>query len=182
MINIEIFDILLMILHDVPEGIRGKTAIQKIAYFTSIKLKFNMNYFAHFYGPYSRDVANTLQALSDFNFIEEKKFRTRNNRYMHIFSLNDDGKKVIDGIINNNLDAYKNIQEVVTAIEPYDQNINILSWAAKIYYILNETGKSITEKEIIKLARQHDWKLTENEIQSAKRLLLELKFVKVTNN
>lgn len=178
----EIFDILLMILRAVPEGIRGKTAIQKIGYFTSIKLKYDMNYFAHFYGPYSRDVANTLQALRDFNFIEENKTRTRNNRYIHIFRLNNDGQEVIDDIISENTNAYDNIQDVTTAIEPYGQNINILSWAAKIYYILNETDKPITEKEIIKLARQHDWNLTEDEIQSANRLLLGLQFVKVTNN
>ena len=175
----QIIDAILLILHSAPDGIRGKTAIQKIAYFVSIKTGINMNFFAHYYGPYSRNVAATLQSLSDFDFVDKDVKFTRKNRFMHVFNLNDDGKSIVNDIIKEYPNEYRIIKDVVETIEPFGQNYDILSWASKIYYVLHEKGKPITEDEIIKLAERHDWKLINTEIESAKKLLLSLELLKI---
>lgn len=175
----EIIDAILLILNFAPDGIRGKTAIQKIAYFVSIKTDIDMNFFAHYYGPYSREVAATLQSLSDFDFIDKEVKFTRRNRFMHVFNLNEDGKAIIEDIIKNHPKEYSIIKDTVEKIEPFGQNYDILSWAAKIYYVLNEQGRPITEHEVIKLANRHDWDLNSDQIESAKKLLLSLNLVKI---
>jgi len=176
----EILDALLMILKSSPNGIGGKTAIQKIAYFVSIELGLEMNFFPHYYGPYSRTVSKTLQALCDFDFVDDEVILTSNNRSMHCYKLNNDGEKIIDSIIQEYPTYYEKIKEIVDKINPFmKDNYYVLSWAAKIYYILDESEKPITEEEIIKLAERHDWKLTSSEIESAKKLLLSLGLVEI---
>ncbi len=172
-------DVLLLIL-DVAK-IRGNTAIQKIAYFISIKLGIDMNFFPHYYGPYSRNVALELQNLVDFNFVDDNIKFTKRNRIMHEYTLNDDGKKIVSVLKNKYKEEYEVIREIIKNIEDiFGQNYNILSWAAKIHFILKERGIPISEEEIINLAKGYDWNLSDEEIESAKKLLLALKLVRIT--
>lgn len=155
-------------------NIRGRTAVQKITYFVSVLLGIDLGFFPHYYGPYSRQVASTLEGLVDLDFIEDCMTYTNLNRVMHSLKLNDDGKKLSEPIIQNNKEEAKKIKFVVKKCDTYGQNYDILSWAAKIHWILKEKGTPINEYEIISLAKSYDWKLTQEEIDSAKKLLFNL--------
>jgi len=91
----DIDDILLFIINASSDGIHGKTAMQKIAYFVSIFLKQDMGFYAHYYGPYSKDVDINLKILDNFSFIDSKMVRTKYNKLMPIFNLNDDGTEIV---------------------------------------------------------------------------------------
>lgn len=172
-------DVLLLIFDASEQGIRGNTAIQKIAYFVSEKIDINMNYFAHYYGPYSKNVVNNLEELISTNFIDEEIKYTNNNRIMHIYKINEDGKKIVEKIKENYPDEYKIIKRIIDSLDPFGQNYYILSWAAKIFYILKEQKKPISEEEIKNLAKRYNWRLSDDEIESAKKVLLSLNLVSI---
>lgn len=164
-------DVLLMILEASPNGVPGKTAIQKIGYFCSERLHFDMGYYAHYYGPYSRIVEKNLQSLKDFDFIKIEQVPTRKNRNMYKIELNNDGKEIVSDLIKTYSEQYKTINEVVNICLRENMDYNILSYAAKIYYILKEEKGKLSTNELIELASYHDWKLSPPDIDSATTLL-----------
>ena len=101
---------------------------------------------------------------------------------MHSFIINDDGTKIANSIKENSREQVRKIEETVKICESFGQNYDILSWAAKIHWILDEKNRPISEQEIISLAKSHDWNLDQEEIDSAKKLLLALKLVKITDS
>lgn len=55
---------------------------------------------------------------------------------------------------------------------------NILSWAAKVHFILNQEQRHLTRDEIARLADTFNWKLNPSQIDSAIQLLKELDLLK----
>ena len=77
--------------------------------------------------------------------------------------------------------------ETLSSLDFVDQahvvgnNISILSWAAKVYYLLERKGKEVTYVEIKKIARNFGWELSESEIDSGVKLLSALGIAKKAN-
>ncbi len=53
-------------------------------------------------------------------------------------------------------------------------DVKILSWAAKVNYILSEQGKPMTPEEITLTADSFGWKLNQAQINNAIELLKQL--------
>src|SRR6266498_1650474 len=53
-------------------SVRGKTMLQKRMYFLSVMLGVNLGYGAHYYGPYSGEVASANVDLKALGFLEER--------------------------------------------------------------------------------------------------------------
>jgi len=170
-------DILLMILDAAPNGIPGKTSMQKIGYFCSVLLDYKLGYFAHYYGPYSKLVATNLQSLADFDLIRKQNILTGNLRKFTKYEINEDGKQLIDEIKSRYSRQYDVIKDIVKYSENEGMNYNILSYAAKVHYILDKEHRKITEEEIVHLANYYDWKLSESDIARARNLLESLDLV-----
>ena len=171
----DIDDIILMILN-AAVNVPGKTAMQKICYFSSILLDFDMNFFPHYYGPYSRTVAKRLQLLDNFDLLKKQHYLTGRGSFP-IFSLNEESKDHINEIISENESAYATIQKLIAFSKKESMDYNILSYAAKIYYILEEEDRELNDEELIELANYYDWKLSSEQIVSAKNFLSGLDLV-----
>jgi uncharacterized protein YwgA len=175
----ELSELLVAILSVEPDGIDGRTAIQKLGYFTSVKLKLDAGYGPDLYGPYSSIVAAHLESLAGIDFIVERGRRTMRDRTMYSYYLTDDGKQLAKKVEEQYPHEYsliKNIVEKCGKIVHY--NYSVLSWAAKVHFILRRAKKAITYKEAIKASRLFSWKLTEEEIESGAKLLSVLGFIK----
>jgi uncharacterized protein YwgA len=71
-ITVEASEFILMLLSSKPDGINGRTAFQKLGYFSTIMLKQDFGYDADYYGPYSPLLAANLQNLVESDFVTEK--------------------------------------------------------------------------------------------------------------
>lgn len=175
----EIPDILVAILSAEPEGINGRTAIQKLGYFVSVELQKKAGYKADFYGPFSSLLAAHLQALVGQDFVEEKKRRTIHDRIMYSYSLTEDGEELAQNVREEYPTEYSIIKNVTTKCGKIGHyNFRVLSWAAKVHFVLAQTGKAMTHREAMEASRLFNWNLDERQIESGARLLSALGLIK----
>src|SRR2546425_12404850 len=93
---VEATELILSVLGSSSDPIDGRTVIQKISYFSSLKIGLDMGYRPHFYGPYSPVLASLLENLVALGFVEEKARLTFHGRTMYSYSLIDDGFKLFE--------------------------------------------------------------------------------------
>jgi uncharacterized protein YwgA len=172
-------EFLLALLYAVDEPLDGRTAIQKLAYFASVKTKTDMGYFPHYYGPYSAQVASNLENSVALDFIVETGRSTMRDRIMYTYGLTKDGVALAKRVKSRYPDQFEVIQDVVDKCRRIAHfSIYVLSWAAKVHYILSQSAKPMTLDEACDVGRSFGWKLSEEETRSAVRLLSSLKLVK----
>jgi len=175
----DIPELLIAILSVDPNGIDGRTAIQKLGYFASVKLKKDVGYGADFYGPFSPLIAANLESLAGLDFVVEKGRRTVRERTMYSYYLTDDGQQLATKIKEQYPTEYSTIRNIVKKCgKMVHYNFNVLSWAAKVHFILVQTKKAMTYEEAIKAGKLFGWKLDEREIESAVKLLRALGLIK----
>jgi len=176
---VEVPELIVAILSVEPDGIDGRTAIQKLGYFTSVKLKIDAGYGADFYGPFSPLVAAHLENLVGFDFVVEKGRRTVRDRTMYSYFLTDDGQQLAKKLTEQYSREYSTIKNIVKKCgKMVHYNFNVLSWAAKVHFILRQSKKAMTHDEAIKAGQLFGWKLDKNEVESAVKLLLALGLIK----
>lgn len=174
----EIPELVIAILHSEPNGIDGRTAIQKLGYFASVKIKKDMGYGPDFYGPFSPLVAEQIQNLVGLDFVIESGRRTVRDRIMYSYCLTEDGEELASRIREEYPEEFSIISDVVKKCgEIVHYNFNVLSWAAKVHFILEKAGKTMSYEEAIEAGKLFGWKLDESEIDSAVKLLLALGLV-----
>jgi uncharacterized protein YwgA len=172
-------ELLISIISAEPNGINGRTAIQKLGYFASVKLKKDVGYGPDFYGPFSAPFAASLESLVGFDFVIERGRRTVRDRTMYSYSLTDDGKQLAKRIAEQYPTEFSIIRRTVRkCAQSVHYNINVLSWAAKVHFILQKAKKGMTYEESIRAGKRFGWKLDEQEVESAVRLLLALGLIK----
>ena len=177
----EIPELIIAILSVEPDGIDGRTVIQKLGYFVSVTMKMDAGYGADFYGPFSPLVAAHLQNLVGLDFVVEKGRRTVRDRIMYSYYLTDDGQQLAKKIKEEYRTGYSTIVNVVKKCgKIVHYNLNVLSWAAKVHFILGKTGRAMTYNEAISAGKLFGWKLGEKEIESAVKLLLALGLIQKT--
>ena len=71
-LKLELSDVILAAVKMAGDRVLGRTAIQKLVYFLTIYNLVDARYRPHYYGPYSVDVANSIQMLSSIDFITEE--------------------------------------------------------------------------------------------------------------
>lgn len=175
----EIPELIIAILSLEPDGIDGRTTIQKLGYFASVKVKMDAGYGPDFYGPFSPLVAAHMENLVGLDFVVERGRRTVRDRIMYSYYLTDDGKELTKKIKEEHPEEYSTIANVVRKCgRIVHYNFHVLSWASKVHFILSQTGKTMTYKEAVGVGRLFGWKLDEREVESAVRLLLALGLVK----
>ena len=163
-------------------SVEGRTTLQKWCYFASVKTGLNFGYKPHFYGPYSETVSRTANDLITSDFLVERGRMTYHDRVMYSYALTKDGKSIAGDLKAKDQRLYNSVKEVVDICsETVGNNISILSWAAKVYFLLQSKGKEITYGEVKRIGRNMGWKLSENEIESGVKLLVALNLVKKGN-
>ena len=96
---------LLLLLDSAKGSIEGETKFQKIVFLgqEEFQIPFNFSYKWDNHGPFSGDLRDSLKNLQDKGLIdirEENKISPLNDSYkVRIFSLTNDGRKIVRNII-----------------------------------------------------------------------------------
>ena len=175
----------MLVLNAADGKISGRTTIQKIVYFGTVQNLVKAIYRPHYYGPYSAEVADALQTVTSCHFVDEamdtsdmKKGTDSFEWRRYTYSVNEEGNKVIDFLKTNSPKEIEGIRSLVsTCKSTANLDPNILSWAAKVNYILNQEKRSMTDAEIINVADTLNWKLSGPRVEKGVRLLKNLNLV-----
>jgi hypothetical protein len=153
--------------------IQGRTLLQKRAYFVAqlSGVPVDLGYNAHYYGPYSAAVDNSVVRLKSLGFLVEENigFGVASGGFeikRYDYRVTEDGRKVLASLETK--EDYKRIERACIAIlEAGDPNYFVLSIAAKADFILGKRGKAMTRTEIIREAEKFDWDIQEGSLRSA---------------
>jgi len=96
-------------------GIHGRKRLQKticlLKYRDNIPLEFN--YVPYFYGPYSEELADSIKSLVGAGYLNEKSNEIGIGVYQYSYALTDEGRQVIQPILNGDLQIYDTTPEQV---------------------------------------------------------------------
>jgi uncharacterized protein YwgA len=181
-----IFDAILATIGAAGGSITGRTTIQKLIYFENVFKLVDIKYRPHYYGPYSGEVAGAIQELIDLDFLKEEidtakttGFPVPDDWKRYRYTLTSDGKKVVELLDQENKEEINKISNLVrTCQETVNLNANMLSYSAKVYYIISSQSKPMTVNEIQKTAGSFGWNLSQNDINNAVDLLKQLYSIK----
>jgi len=163
--------------------IQGRTLLQKRAYFAAqlAGVSIDLGFDAHYYGPYSAVVDNSIVRLKSLGFLAEENigFGVASGGFeikRYDYRLTEDGRKIL--ALLEAKEDYKKIERACVAIiEAGDPNYFVLSIAAKADYILGKRGKAMTRAEIIQEAEKFDWDIQEGSLAKAVDFLGKLGIV-----
>ena len=165
--------------------VRGKTKLQKLVYIVGILTRSldELGYRPHFYGPYSDDVAEAVSHLKTIGAIEQtvsdwgynsSGFEIR--RYD--FSLNDPGRKFVEGLAHENSELWEKIRGAVKIYEQAgDRDYMALSIAAKTYFLLDHRKAPASDSALAALAARFGWSVTPDQVRAAVDYLVSLNLV-----
>lgn len=179
----------LLALHAVGGEIQGKTKFQKTIYFLGVMTGHldDLGYRAHYYGPYSDDVADAVNRLRSVDFVDQSaagsgtvgKFGFEVCRYD--FSLTQDGKQIADAKAAEKPVFWKKLQRAVAALgKAGDLDYVRLSIAAKTHFMLGKKKGKATMAELANLAKRFGWKVTKAQVKQAAQYLSRLGLVQLS--
>ena len=178
-----ITEVLLLVVKNNNEGkLRGRTLLQKKVYFLSVLMKDDLGFSPYYYGPYSSYVASQLDSLVNCGLLEEvtESFSNEENVFgeirRHTYSVPDNFESVWQDIQKRSefsewRDALRRIND-----QAISEDFNKLSIAAKVHYIVNWKEEGTIE-EIKQIAKEYDWKVEKEDIESVLSFLKGLGLV-----
>ena len=176
-------DFVLSLISGFGGQVQGRTLLQKRAYFVAqiSRVPIDLGYDAHYYGPYSPVVDNSVTRLKSLGFLAEENigFGIQSRGFevkRYDYRITADGKRVLESLRAK--DDYKKMEKACAAIlKAGDPNYFVLSIAAKADFILGRRGKAMTREEIIREAQKFDWDIQEESLKSAVEFLERLGIV-----
>ncbi len=182
------YDFVHLALYAIDEKIKGKTKFQKTIYFLG-KLTGHLDelgYHAHYYGPYSSQVAEAADRLRSLDFLEQTiacggvvdSFGFEVARYD--FELNKEGKEVACSKTKDYPKFWEKLSEAVSVFKKAgDLDYHALSIAAKTYFLLGRERGRVGVSQIQKTAEKFGWSVGAHEIEKACVFLKKLGLVKL---
>jgi len=176
-------DFVLSVIAGFGGQVRGRTLLQKRAYFVSqlSGVDIDLSYDAHYYGPYSAAVDNSVVRLKSLGFLLEENigFGVASGGFevkRYDYRITEDGNRILEALKVK--EDYRKIEGACGAIlKAGDPNYFVLSIAAKADFILGKRGKAMTRTEIIREAEKFDWDIQEGSLRSAVDFLERLGLV-----
>ena len=132
----------------------GKTLLQKRLYFISVMVGADLGFDAHYYGPYSAEVADANSELKALGYVEETTNQWGFNSsgfemIRYNFRLSPDGDTLLERKKRDLSGLWEKIQKAAEIIKNAgDIGYMELSVAAKTYFILCKDGGSMPLKKI----------------------------------
>ena len=161
-------------------SIPGRTLLQKRAYFTQLLagVDIDLDFDAHFYGPYSPIVDNTITNLKNLGFLEESAiaYGVNNTGFemkRYDYRLTPDGQEI--AIKLRDIPEYTKIREAVNLLSRAG-NLNYmeLSVAAKAFFTLKRKKEGLSREQIATEARKFDWNIPVASLETAVSFLERL--------
>ena len=171
-----------MILEACGKRIESKTKLQKIAYFISILLKKDFQFNAYYYGPYSRSIEEGLGELTGAGFLNvsmtsyglDSIHGFEKKRYD--YDITEAGEALLKHLKTQHAKEYEEIQQYTNFLK--EENYFDLSIAAKSYFIIEKEKQPLTRDQICLKAREFHWNISQSEIDSAIKILMNLRLIK----
>ena len=163
--------------------IKGKTMLQKRVYFLSVFLSADLGYEAHFYGPYSGEVATANLEMKSLGYLTETAVGGgvdhRGFEFSrHDFKLTDAGLRIADKTAEHNPELWNRIEAVAKVVtEAGTLDYMELSIAAKAYFVLTRMNGKATIEEIAGMLPKFGWKVSSEELHKATDFLQKTKLV-----
>lgn len=180
--GIDVFDTIALTLYANDNNkITGRTAIQKLIYFHTMTVE-NLHisdYVHYFYGPFSHYVANALESMSEFSFIDRRVISSYYETYE--YELTRKGIEYAKDAKRKYLDEFETISQIVQICKEYNGLTSTsLSYAAKAHYILAKSGNGhsgYSAKDVREIAKDFDWEISPDDAQNGLELLQKLDLV-----
>jgi uncharacterized protein YwgA len=166
--SVSLDDLIMLVFHSSKnDRINGRTAIQKLVYFSTSYLGIPTDFIPHYFGPYSALVDSTLGQLVSMGLVEERAFLTDNGRKMYQYVITSDGLVYAKKLFKKYRTKVKTIKKITEAFENIGgDRINRLACAAKVHY-LAKGNRFLDINTVITEAGSHGWLLNESEIVRA---------------
>ncbi len=83
---VDVYDTIALTISANDDQIVGRTTLQKLVYFEKVKFpEIQVGpYTAYFYGPFSRDVAKSLENMVILDMLDERRIRHVHSSYQYI--------------------------------------------------------------------------------------------------
>lgn len=174
---LDVYDAIALTLHANNGKLSGRTTLQKLIYFETLKLEplKTITYRNHFYGPFSYQVASALSETVAFSYLSEQVYsRYRHESYQ--YELTESGKKYARDTEDKFNDQFKTIRDIVRAC---DRHCNLqatpLSYSAKAHYVLVNGGKDqYTIDDVREAAKKFEWQISADDAENGMSLLEKL--------
>jgi uncharacterized protein YwgA len=175
---------ILLITHAAGDTVDGRTVMQKLAYFTGLRLGTGLGHRAHFYGPYSGKVEDAVGNAVIAGELSETVERMPDWRggpevLKYTYRLTPDGSRRVDDLIENKSEQWdlvrNSVQGIIKALPSLDQKT--LSSAAKTFLIISESDEGVSESDIPALAKELGWDLDSGQVSDVVGLLERLELL-----
>lgn len=163
--------------------VRGKTKLQKTIYFLGLLTGHvdQLGYRAHYYGPYSDEVADAMSTLEGVGFassdvasvgsLDPQGFEVRRTDYR----LTLEGRLMAEKKSRQFSQLFADLKRAVAVLRQAGESDYVkLSIAAKTNFLLREKNASATDGELEQLARRFGWNVTPQQIREAAEYLRKL--------
>lgn len=173
------YDFVHLVLSAVGGKLQGRTKLQKTVYFAGAITGdlCDLGYRAHFYGPYSSDVAAAIEELRGLGFlkqtvtaggaVDQRGFEVARYDY----ELTDEGRVVAEEKSRRDPEAWNRIQQAVAQMErARDEDYVKLSVAAKKHFLKQQTAGA-SDEELVRQTPRYGWQVSEEQFHEADTLL-----------
>jgi uncharacterized protein YwgA len=176
-------DVLLLAYRAFDGSMKGKTLLQKRVYFLSVVLKVGLGYDAHYYGPYSEDVASANSELKSLGYISESSSSWGVDQRgfemaRYDYRLTETGERSAERKAEHNRELWQRIDGAAKVLKQAG-NLDYmeLSIAAKAYFVLVRLNGKATLEDIAGMLPKFGWSVTKEELGSATEFLVNANLV-----
>ena len=178
--------IILTIHYTDKQMIAGRTLLQKTLYFLNEKLDLGIEFAAHYYGPYSASVTDTISSLCASDIITEAvetfepfKFGVTSESRRYTYQLTSTGQTIAKSIRDRNQGESQKVSEVLELMKQSGiaDDYKSLSVAAKMRHILTIDDKPMTSPQILDEAQALGWNIANRDAEAAVDFLANMGLV-----
>lgn len=173
------YDFVHLVLYAVGGRLHGRTKLQKTVYFAGAITGdlADLGYRAHFYGPYSSDVAAAIEELRGLGFlrqtvtaggaVDQRGFEVARYDY----ELTDEGRTVAEEKCRHNPEEWSRINEAMNRmVRARDEDYVKLSVAAKKHF-LRQHSPATSSEELVRQTPDYGWQVSVEQFNEADTIL-----------
>ena len=170
-------DVLLLAYRAFDGSMKGKTLLQKRIYFLSVMLGAELGYDAHYYGPYSEEVASANTELKSLGYLSEmaSPFGVDQRGFemaRYDYKLTEAGIRLADKKAAKMPKMTAAITQAANVItEAGNLDYMELSIAAKAYYVLTKLNGKATKEDIAGMLPKFGWNVSNEQLEKATAFL-----------
>ena len=176
-------DVLLLAYRAFDSSMKGKTLMQKRIYFLSVRLGIELGYDAHYYGPYSEEVASANTELKSLGYLSEtaSPFGVDQRGFemaRYDYKLTDAGNRLANKKASRMPNIAAEIEKAAKVItDAGNLDYMELSIAAKAYYVLTKLNGRATKEDIAAMLPKFGWNVTNEQLEKATTFLEQSRLV-----